>query len=62
MSLIPPEQRCFEYLDREKLIDYIKAHDPFFADADFNRYSWYELKVIKVSIDVEKEKLKQGTQ
>ena len=44
-------------MDREQLTEYIRKHDPFFHDADFTRYSYYELMVIKVSIEVEKAQM-----
>ncbi|HEY6162467.1 MAG TPA: hypothetical protein VI112_14660 [Bacteroidia bacterium] len=61
MSLITQEPPSSEGSNRKKLVDYIKEYDPFFRDADFERYSYYELVVIKVSIEVEKEKMKRDT-
>jgi hypothetical protein len=41
-------------MNKEELIQYIKLNDPFFRDAQFEKYSYYELMVIKISIEVEK--------
>jgi hypothetical protein len=47
-------------MNKTELSEYIKQNDPFFRDADFDKYSYYELLVIKISIDVEKEQLRQS--
>ena len=45
-------------MNKEELAAYIRHHDPFFRDADFNKYSYYEMMIIKVSIEVEKAQSK----
>ena len=45
-------------MTKEEIITYIRAYDPFFADAHLENYSYHELMLIKISIDVEKEKAK----
>ena len=41
-------------MNREQLAEYIRSNDPFFKDADFRKYSYYELLIIRISIEVEK--------
>lgn len=41
---------------KEEIINYIREYDPFFLDAKLENYPYHELMLIKVSIDVEKEK------
>ena len=41
---------------KEEIIKYIREYDSFFIDAHLENYSYHELMLIKISIDVEKYK------
>lgn len=41
---------------KEDLIKFIRENDPCFQDARFENYSYHELVIIKVSIEIEREK------
>jgi hypothetical protein len=43
-------------MTKEEIIAFIRDYDVFFADAHLENYSFHELMLIKISIDVEKEK------
>ena len=43
-------------MTKEEIINYIRECDAFFNDAHLENYSYHELMLIKISIDVEKEK------
>lgn len=43
-------------MTKEEIIKYIRNGDDYFMDAHLENYSYHELMVIKISIDVEKEK------
>lgn len=49
-----------EQMNREELIHYIRENDAYFQDANFDKYSYYELMIIKVSLEVEKAKRELG--
>lgn len=42
-------------MTKEEIIKYIRECDSYFIDAHLENYSYHELMVIKISIDVEKE-------
>ncbi len=44
-------------MTKEEIINYIRKYDSFFLDARLENYSLHELTLIKISIDVEKEKV-----
>lgn len=44
-------------MTKEEIIKYIRDFDPFFMDAHLEEYPFHELMLIKISIDVEKEKV-----
>jgi hypothetical protein len=44
------------YMTKEEIIKYIRDHDVFFKDARMESYSYHELMLIKISIDVERSK------
>lgn len=43
-------------MTQTEIIKYIRDYDKFFMDANLEKYSYHELMLIKISIDVEKEK------
>ena len=43
-------------MTKEEIINYIREYDTFFLDAHLENYSYHELMLIKISIDVEKSK------
>jgi len=43
-------------MTKEEIIRYIRAYDAFFLDAHLESYSYHELMVIKISIEVEQSK------
>jgi len=43
-------------MTKEELIKYIRNYDTFFIDAHLEHCPFHELMLIKVSIDIEKEK------
>jgi hypothetical protein len=47
-------------MKRTELIKYIRSYDGSFITAHLEKYPFYDLVVIKTSIDVEKEKNKHG--
>ncbi len=50
---LQPEKK----MTKEEIINYIREHDAFFSDAHLEDYPFHELMLIKISIDVEKEKM-----
>jgi hypothetical protein len=43
-------------MTKDELIKYIREYDAFFSDAHFENYSYHELMLIKISIEVERDK------
>lgn len=43
-------------MKKEEIIKYIRKHDSFFENAQLGNYSYHELMLIRISIDVEKAK------
>lgn len=43
-------------MNKEEIINYIREYDPFFLDANLEHYTFHELMLIKISIDIEKVK------
>lgn len=41
---------------RQKLIDFIRANDNYFANIDFNNHSFIELVIIKTEIEISNKK------
>lgn len=46
-------------MQRNELIKYIQANDPYYVNADFSQYSDAALVLIKASIELEVEKKKE---
>ena len=46
-------------INRQKLIDYIRANKPSYRGANFAGYSDIQLLLLKISIELELEKKKQ---
>lgn len=44
-------------MTKEEVIKYIREYDSVFTDARLENYSYHELMLIKISIDVEREKI-----
>lgn len=43
-------------MKKEEIIKYIRENDSFFKNAQLENYSYHELMLIRISIDVEKAK------
>ena len=43
-------------MKKEEIIKYIREYDSFFENAQLENYSYHELMLIRISIDVEKAK------
>lgn len=46
-------------MTKEEIIKYVREYDTFFVDAHLENYSYHELMLIKISIDVEKKLSKE---